>query len=121
LKSNYLNGENNGMYGRKHSEETKQKMRNSHKNSVRLYSEETRQKFKNGNKKVGPNLKLRGENNANNKPGVREKMRETFLQKYGYDSPTKVPYKCEHCGKEGTGVGNYKKYHSNNCKSIYYK
>ena len=118
LKSQYLINVNNGMFGRKHSEDTKQKMRDAHRNVVRVYSEETKQKFKNGNKKTGPNLKLRGENNANKKPGVREKMKATFLEKYGYDSPTKIPYKCEHCGKEGTGLGNYKRYHSNNCKSI---
>lgn len=116
IKSLKFLGNKNPMFGREHSEKTKHKMKISQKNRIRVYSEETRQKFKNGNKKIGPNLKLRGENNANYKPGTREKMKETFLAKYGFDSPTKVPYKCEHCGKTGIGIGNYNRWHADNCK-----
>jgi len=28
------------------------------------------------------------------------------------------PWKCEHCGKEGIGTGNYARYHGNNCKYL---
>lgn len=29
---------------------------------------------------------------------------------------TLTPFKCEHCGKEGVGIGNYKRWHGDNCK-----
>jgi hypothetical protein len=28
---------------------------------------------------------------------------------------TLVPFVCEHCGKKGTGIGNYKRWHGTNC------
>ena len=28
---------------------------------------------------------------------------------------TMVPFVCEHCGKAGVGIGNYKRWHSDNC------
>jgi hypothetical protein len=29
-----------------------------------------------------------------------------------------IPFKCEHCGKEGKGATNYKRWHGNNCKAL---
>jgi tRNA G37 N-methylase Trm5 len=49
---------------------------------------------------------------------VKEKRKEIFTKKYGVSGPTLVPYKCEHCGKEGSGLGNYKRWHGINCKSL---
>lgn len=34
----------------------------------------------------------------------------------GKDSPTQVMWDCEHCGKNGKGVSNYKRWHGENCK-----
>ena len=29
---------------------------------------------------------------------------------------TLTSFTCEYCGKEGVGIGNYKRWHGNNCK-----
>jgi len=109
-------GANNPMYGKTHSTEAKAKISKAH--SGRKNTEETKLKCKIAPKHTGPNYKLRGENNAMHIPGVKEKRKEIFTKKYGVSGPTLVPYKCEHCGKEGSGLGNYKRWHGINCKSL---
>ncbi len=117
LKSWALSGEGNGMYGKNHSDESRVKMRISQ--AIRWkendLSDETREKLRNSRKHVGPNLKLRGKNNANYKPGAREKMKATFLERYGVEHGSLIPKTCEHCGKT-CGIANYNRWHGDRCK-----
>ncbi len=115
-KSAKFAGANNLMYGKTHSAEARAKISKTHLG--RKNTEETKLKCKLSPKHTGPNYKLRGENNAMNLPGVKEKRKEIFNNKYGVSGPTLVPYKCKHCGKEGSGLGNYKRWHGINCKSL---
>ena len=115
-KSAKFAGENNPMYGKTHSAESRAKISKTHLG--RKHTEETKLKCKMAPKHTGPNYKLRGENNAMNIPGVKEKRKEIFIEKYGVSGPPLVPYQREHCGKQGTGLGNYKRWHGDNCKSL---
>jgi len=96
-------GENSPMFNKTHSLETREKMSRTRKGHIVLDS--TKQLLKLTPKHSGPNYKLRGENNAMNKPGVKEKREQIFLEKYGVTGPSLVPYKCEYCGREGKGLG----------------
>jgi hypothetical protein len=113
-----FSGVNNPMFGKTHSPEAIEKIRKRH--IGRKITEETKLKCKLAYKHTGPNYKLRGKNNANFKPGVQEKMRKTFEENWGegITKPGKIPFTCEHCGKSGHGIGNYKRWHGDNCKSI---
>jgi hypothetical protein len=115
-KSAKFSGENNPMYGKTHTPDAIEKIRKRHLG--RVVSEETKLKCKLALKHTGPNYKLRGKNNAMYMDGVKEKREEIFIQKYGVSGPTLVPYKCEWCGKEGFGLGNYKRWHGDNCKEL---
>lgn len=116
IKSARWIGNLNPMYGKTHSAEARAKISQTHLGSKR--TEETKLKCKLAPKHTGPNYKLRGDNNAMHMPGVREKRKEIFTEKYGVSGPSLVPYKCEHCGKQGAGLGNYKRWHGVNCKSL---
>jgi hypothetical protein len=105
----------NGMYGKTHTPDAIEKIRKTHLG--RKVSDETKEKCRVGRKYTGPNLKLRGANNANHKPGVKEKRAAIFMQKYGVENPGQVPYKCIHCSKEGKGLANYTRWHGTNCKA----
>jgi len=109
-------GSLNPMFGKTHSIDAIEKIKARH--TGRKNTEETRLKCKLAHKHTGPNYKLRGKNNAMYIPGIKEKRADIFMEKYGVTGPTLVPYKCEYCEKEGTGLGNYKRWHGNNCKSL---
>ena len=116
-KSWAYSGKKNPMYGKKQTVASKEKMSVSQKErwaTIEL-SEETREKLRSGRKYKGPNLDLRGKNNANYKPGVRDKMKATFIEKYGVTHGALIPVTCEHCGKK-LGIANYKRHHGNRCK-----
>jgi hypothetical protein len=87
-------------------------------NQHKLVSDETREKLRNSPKHIGPNYKLRGGNNANFKPGVREKQEKAYIDKYGAPSLGKVKWKCEHCEAVGSGLGNLHRWHGERCKSL---
>lgn len=111
-----FSGKDNPMYGRKWSQE--QIDAHIKRMTGRVVSDETREKCRNSRKHTGPNYKLRGENNANFKPGVAEKRKKTFLEKYGVETAGKMLWTCPHCGKSGRGSGNYARYHGGNCSVL---
>ena len=111
-----FSGPDNPMYGKTHSIEAKAKISKTHLG--KKVTLQTREKLRLTPKHTGPNIKLRGENNAMNIPGMKEKREDIFVKKYGVSGPALVPYKCEHCGKEGAGLGNYKRWYSNNCWTL---
>jgi hypothetical protein len=121
-KSVRFSGKNNPMFGKHHSKESKEKMSKSQKG--RIVSESTRTKISKIHKgKVVSETtreKFKGTNNANYKPGVREKMIKTFEERYGpgVTNPSQIPYICKNCNKSGKGIGNYQRWHGDNCKSI---
>jgi hypothetical protein len=111
-----FSGTANPMFGRNHTKEAKERMSKSR--IGRIVSIETRAKLKLVRKHQGPNYKLRGENNAMHKPGVKELREKLFLEKYGVKGPGLVLWTCEHCHTSGKGLGNYSRYHGDNCKII---
>lgn len=120
-KSLNFSGENNPMFGRKHTDIARYKMSNSRKgHEVSLTTREKISKIHKG-KVVSEETKekFRGINNANYKPGVRNKMNATFERHYGkgITNPGQIPYTCEYCGSMGKGMSNYKRWHGHNCKS----
>jgi hypothetical protein len=61
---------------------------------------------------------MQGTNNPMNMPGTKDKILETFMEKYGVSNPSLVPYVCEHCNKRGKGLSGYKRWHGDNCRAI---
>lgn len=57
-----------------------------------------------------------GENNPFVRDEVKEKIKQSNIEKYGYPNPAMIPWICEHCQKEGKGMSGYKRYHGSNCK-----
>ena len=55
--------------------------------------------------------------NTGKKQSAETKKRMSESHKGKTPVHTIVPFKCEHCGKEGVGIGNYKRWHGNNCKN----
>jgi hypothetical protein len=75
-----------------------------------MCSEKVKEKRKqNWDKKYGGHPMSTGISHA-----TREK---NSYKKYGYSSPEKVAWICEHCAKQGTNLSNYKAHHHNKCKS----
>ena len=61
---------------------------------------------------------MEGINNPMNIDGVKDKIEQTFMEKYGVSNPSLVPYICEHCNKSGKGLAGYKRWHGANCRLI---
>ena len=59
-----------------------------------------------------------GENNPFVRDDVKEKIKQANIEKYGYPNPSLIPWKCEHCQKEGKGLSGYKRWHGINCRSL---
>jgi hypothetical protein len=114
-KSLRFSGEGNKMYGKTHSAEAKAKM--SRARMGRVVTEETREKLRNREYRNTWSSSFMKNNNPNSKPGVRDKMAATFLEKYGVNNCSQIPKICEHCGKS-VGLSNYSRWHGNNCKTI---
>ena len=126
IKSVKYSGSNNPMFGKTHSVEAVDKIRKTH-----LGKKRTEQACKNislsslGKSKTDSHkmsLKISWDKNRENRSGVnhpgygkelnfarKEKIRQGVLN---------MPlHTCEHCGKTTT-KGNYKRWHSDNCKVI---
>lgn len=108
LKSVYCRAENNGMYGKKHSAESKKKMSVAH--TGKIISDLTREKLRLSPKHTGANLLMRGKNHPVHRLEVRQKNNMVCA------NPGKIPFTCEHCNKSGFGLGNLKRHHGDNCK-----
>ena len=125
-------GENNPMFGKTHSEETKKKL--SELNKGKTHSEETKKKLSELNKgKIINDETRRKISNAKTgkkrEPFSEEWLKKLSLSKKGrvmseeakeklIKSKTGMKYKestCPHCGKIGGG-GNMIRYHFENCK-----
>jgi hypothetical protein len=61
---------------------------------------------------------MKGEANVMHKDGVKDKVKSTFIEKYGVSNPSLIPYTCKHCNKSGRGLAGYKRWHGNNCRSL---
>jgi hypothetical protein len=57
-----------------------------------------------------------GENNPFVREDVKEKIKKSNIEKFGYSNPSLVPWVCEHCQKEGKGLAGYKRWHGKNCR-----
>lgn len=118
-----------GMYGKTHSEETKQKMSSSGKG--RIFSEEHRQNLSKANKGK-PHPKLRGRKlseetkqkirdnrpntNGENNPMFGKTQSEETKQKIREKALTRPKVICEYCNKEILKT-NYARWHGDNCKA----
>jgi len=89
--------------GRKHSEETKAKMKESWKKRP-----PRTQEHRDAIAKAGLGRKASEET----------KLKMSATRKGKNPIQTQILFKCEHCGKEGTGASNYKRWHGQNCKAI---
>lgn len=59
--------------------------------------------------------KIRGRKNPKlSKPGELNPM--YGARRDDLSSMSKMPWKCQHCLKEGTGLANYSRWHGDNCK-----
>jgi len=114
-KSWRFSGDRNPMHGKTHSEETRKKMSKSHKGKV--VSEETREKLRNRKVNNTWSSAVMKSNNPNNMPGIRDKMKQSFKEKYGVENAAQIPKTCKHCGKT-LGIANYKRWHGANCRTI---
>lgn len=88
--------------GNPKSEETKQRMREAWKTRSKEFSAEHRRKIT--------------EANLGRKASDETKKKMSEMRKGKSLDWTLVEFKCEHCGKVGTGTGNYKRWHGANCK-----
>lgn len=94
---------NSWVRGVTHSEETKAKMRESWKSRP-----PRTQEHKDAIATAGLGRKASEE--------TKRKMSETRKGKNPIQ--TQVLFICEHCGKEGVGVSNYKRWHGSNCRIL---
>lgn len=103
MQSKRMTGENNHMYGKKHSEETRQKIGEAGKGrKLPEFTEEHRRKI--GEAKKG---KKRPDLAARNKLNIGRKLKK---------KPT-AQVECPHCSLVG-GANNMKRWHFDNCKNI---
>jgi hypothetical protein len=89
----------------------KRGLRESKQRSERMKKLHKQGKFKN-------QFRYTGKDNTFAKAETKEKIKQANIEKYGYENPALVPYKCEHCGSEGTGLAGYKRWHGANCRTI---
>lgn len=113
---------NQELKNRKFTEEWRKKLSDSAKNRVKIESEEI--KLFKREKMIRLNKSRKGEkrpyqtglNNPSCRNDVKEKIKQSNIEKYGYSNPGLVPWICEHCQKEGKGIAGYKRWHGKNCK-----
>jgi len=126
VKSIKFSGDNNPMFGKTHSEDAKAKIRKTHVGRKKTDQERRNISLSSlGKPKTDSHkmsLKKSWANNKENRSGVnhpgygkeldsnrKEKIRQGVLN---------MPlHTCEHCGKITT-KGNYKRWHSDNCKVV---
>jgi len=104
--------------GRKISEEHKLAISSSSKGKSK--SEITKLRMKESWKTRGPRSEEHCE--ALRKSAIGRKQSAETRQKMSDSKKgitpthTLTPFTCEHCGKQGTGIGNYKRWHGSNCQ-----
>ena len=119
-----LKGEKNGMYGKNHTEESIQKMKNAFDEerldaaSERILGNKNPSKRSEVAKKISES-KL-GDKNVMKKQEVKEKMIESCKKTRALKKLNGIPnYKtvyCSYCGKQGA-ANNMTRYHFENCKN----
>jgi phosphatidate phosphatase PAH1 len=105
-------GENNPMFGRKHSEESKRK--NSESQKGKKYSNETKRKMsesQRGRKHSNETKRKMSESNKGRKSN--EHRKKLSNSKKGKKLKRII---CEHCGKN-VAMNIYTRYHGDKCKS----
>ena len=126
IKSVKYSGSNNPMFGKTHSEEAVDKIRKTH-----LGKKRTEQACKNislsrlGKSKSESHKislkeswdKNREKRSGINHPGYGKELDSTRKEKIRQGVLNMPLHTCEHCGKTTT-KGNYKRWHSDNCKVI---
>ena len=126
IKSIKFSGKNNPMYGKTHSREAKLKISASHLGQKR--SDETcknislaslgklkTESHKNSLKQSW--AESRESRSGKNHPGYGKPLDDATKEKIRQCVLNKPLHTCEHCGKTTT-KGNYKRWHSDNCKVI---
>jgi NUMOD3 motif len=126
IKSIKFSGIHNPMYGVSRSQESKKKQSNSAKGRIVLDS--TREKLRKnmlGKSKTESHrnslkqswAKNRESRSGKNHSGYGKPLDENIKEKIRQGVLNMPLHTCEHCGKITT-KGNYKRWHSDNCKSI---
>lgn len=126
IKSVRFSGENNPMYGKTHSAESRDKIRKTHLGKTR--SKEACQnisKSRLGKLKTDSHrnslkqswAKTREQRSGVNHPGYGKSLNHSTKEKIRQSVLNMPLHTCEHCGKSTT-KGNYKRWHSDNCKHI---
>jgi hypothetical protein len=126
IKSIKFSGENNPMYGKIHSNEARVKMGISHlgqkrsketcKNiSLSRLGKSKTESHKNSLKKSWS--ENRESRSGKNHPGYGKPLDDSIKEKIRQSVLNKPLHTCEHCGKTTT-KGNYRRWHSDNCKVI---
>jgi hypothetical protein len=109
--------------GRTYTAEAKKKMSKSAKNRCtpewrKKQSKLSKEMMKQGKWGWAGQKRYKGKDNTFAKAETKEKIKQANIEKYGYENPALVPYKCEHCGSEGTGLAGYKRWHGAKCRTI---
>lgn len=126
IKSIKFSGSGNPMYGKTHSEEAIAKIRKTHvgrkktdqecKNmSLSRLGKAKSESHKNSLKEYWD--KNRKNRSGTNHPGYGKQLDEECKEKIRQSVLNMPLHTCEHCGKITT-KGNYKRWHSNNCKVV---
>lgn len=128
ILSERIKGSKNGMFGKKHSDETKQKMSEANKGKTFLHTEESKQKMRNA---IRPKWSQEAKNSLSKKRkeeyklGLRKANKsfsgkthtEETIRKMKETSLNRERITCPHCGKI-SAVNLYSRWHGDNCKSI---
>lgn len=88
----------------------------------RKHTEETKIKMKNSWKKRPPRSKEHSDAisraNTGKKASEETKKKMSATRTGIVPKASFIPFICEHCGKEGKGATNYKRWHGDNCKKV---
>lgn len=108
-----------GKQGKKHSEETKALLSNMFAGKPK--SEETKRKMRESWKSRPPRSQSHRDALSAASKGrvISDETRKKMSESHRGIAPihVKIPFVCEHCGKNGVGMGNYKRWHGDNCKA----
>jgi len=99
---------------KKLSESAKRRVANESK-EIKLFKREKMIKLNISRKGIKKPYQA-GKNNPFARKDVKEKIKHTNIEKYGYPNPSLIPWKCEHCLKEGKGLAGYERWHGSKCR-----